>query len=494
MNRLRINSQRGMAALIALLMVGMLTLLGLAALSISDDEITVAGNALQETKAFNLAEAGIERSLAQLKNNPAWRAGYNSEFLGAGTYAVVVLDSASMPALDDSLLLKSTGESDHARCVIEALLAPSGAHPLFNHAIYAGNREEYDPDADSQAWVSEMTFSGTGADKDIVNGDVFFNGHVDVTGDAAINGTVDAGGDIAGNPPSGDANSGVDYLAPPDLAGMNYESTADLVVSNAASWDAQGHLLASDPRHIFVKEFRKDLADQMGFEFDNTNFFLGDPYEGGNINKVSVSTSGNHKTYFVDGNLWIEPMGTTSQIVKSPPDGTQITIVAKGNIYFSDDLMYDNEDLDAIAFMAMTDGESYTDLNGDNQYTPGEPILHDDGDGIYEGPSEGSGNIKFGDPNGGPLGHVHGFLYAENNFEDHVLDPKSGAPLDFQITGTMSAGNLLRINRDFGGQHAQMIVNYDTRLSDGTINLPGLPPAAGGSGSGWVLVAWRELY
>ncbi len=57
-----LRSENGFAALIALIMVGMLTLIGLAALSTSEDEVQIAGNELQEMRAFYAAEAGLERA------------------------------------------------------------------------------------------------------------------------------------------------------------------------------------------------------------------------------------------------------------------------------------------------------------------------------------------------------------------------------------------------------------------------------------------------
>ncbi len=62
----KIQSEKGFAALIALIMVGMLTLIGLAAMSTSDDEVTITGNELQETRAFYAAEAALETAAARL--------------------------------------------------------------------------------------------------------------------------------------------------------------------------------------------------------------------------------------------------------------------------------------------------------------------------------------------------------------------------------------------------------------------------------------------
>ena len=67
MNMYILKSERGVATLIALLMMGMLLLIGLAALSTSDDEVQIAGNEMQEMKAFYAAEAGLEKATAILQ-------------------------------------------------------------------------------------------------------------------------------------------------------------------------------------------------------------------------------------------------------------------------------------------------------------------------------------------------------------------------------------------------------------------------------------------
>jgi len=490
-----LQKNRGSAFLITICLIGLLTLVALMAVDFSTTDVEVSFNQQHEEKAFYAAESGVERAMAVLKTNPNWRAGFVNQTVGNESYSVQVLDSMTQPSLDDTLMIRATGNSETSRSIIEVLLVAAKFHPLYEHAIYAGNREEYDSSLapDSQNYTYDIEFGGTGSESDSITGNIWMNGHADVNGGAVINGSADVGGTYSGNAATGGMTESADYLKPPDLKSMNYETTADFKVNSSTTFDGSGRISSTDPRHIFVKNFRTDLMPTKGYTFTNTNYFLGDPWEGSNLTNISVSSDGNHKTYFVDGNLWLEPQGEIQSIIKSPPDGTQITIVAKGNIYFNDALLYDNDALDAVAFIAMTDGESYTDMDGDNVYDPGEPLLFDDGDGIYEGPKEGSGNVYFGDPNGGPLGEVNAYIYAENNFEDYVLDGNTGEPLDFEVNGMFSAGNLVRINREFNGKHAQMKVNYDDRLIKGTINLPGLPPVNVGIGD-WVAVSWREVY
>ena len=67
MKLIRLQSERGIVTIIALIMVAMLTLIGLAALSTSDDEASMAGNELQEMRAFYAAEAGLEAAAAALQ-------------------------------------------------------------------------------------------------------------------------------------------------------------------------------------------------------------------------------------------------------------------------------------------------------------------------------------------------------------------------------------------------------------------------------------------
>lgn len=62
-----LNSQRGIAAIIAILMVGMMTLLGIAAITTSNNEVSIAGNELNTTRAFYAAEAGLEVASAKIQ-------------------------------------------------------------------------------------------------------------------------------------------------------------------------------------------------------------------------------------------------------------------------------------------------------------------------------------------------------------------------------------------------------------------------------------------
>ena len=89
------------------------------------------------------------------------------------------------------------------------------------------------------------------------------------------------------------------------------------------------------------------------------------------------------KNHSATGHAWIagygdEPSSHWLEVVpgEEHPDGAEI--VVKGNIYIADTVMRANND-SALVLVAMADGESYTDLNGNETYDVGEPIIDDDG-------------------------------------------------------------------------------------------------------------------
>ena len=473
--------ERGTVLVVVLGMVVMLGIACSAFLMMSISSNREQSTTIHRRKALYVAEGGITEALVQLA--PTLIVG-TPAMLGTEAEPQAVLGGrywvTGRRSVDGTIELVGTGQYRNERVTIAANFEQNAS--LRDFAVYAGNSSG-DPDY-------EFNLGGVGPTADAVTGDVYVSGDITLTGDSTLDGDAYVTGIVTGNPITGSEHESTPPVAPPDLSAMNYAATSDFYIDVSTPFDGSGNLPEGDPRHIFVKDFRSDLATDAGFVFNNDNYFLGDPHEGANLTRVSVPPAGNNKVYYVDGNVWIEPQGITSQLVNSPPEGTVITIVVRGNIYFSDYLQYDDPAHDGILFIALSDGESYTDLDGDNQYDIGEPLLHDDGDGIYEGNAEGSGNIHFGDPNGGPLGDVHGFLYAENHFEDHVLDGVDGEPLPFSVTGFLSAGEQLRINREFGGGHAEMTIDYDSRVQDGTLDFPGFP-GGGGPGNSWQLSCWR---
>lgn len=330
---------------------------------------------------------------------------------------------------------------------------------LFYHALYAGN-------GGHDASYS-LTVGGTGTRADEVDGDVYSGGNFTRSGDAAITGTVQATGTITGI-----AGERVAEIAPPDLAGRHYEANHDVNV--AAEFRASGtntysssyggtavQLPEANPAHIFRKN-PSDRADEIrGTSKDD--YFLEDPYQSvntsaslnaDNATPITLSglggapgVSGTKKLYYIDGNLWIHNLNIYNFVIKhNEADGVQVTFVVRGNIYISDNLLLRNPVKDGIALIALKDS-AVTD----------------------------SGNIYFGDPEFGTLEEMDAFMYAENDFKDNNLSTSGSAVV--RLNGVMSAGNKIQVNRGTGSTRTKLVVDFDPRIRDGDLVLPGLPDA-----------------
>ena len=78
-----------------LMVICVLMTLGLGLLFVSQWEGVQVTQEVRYLKAFNLAEAGIERSIWELQADPMWLAGWQDEPLGDGTYTVTTEDLGS---------------------------------------------------------------------------------------------------------------------------------------------------------------------------------------------------------------------------------------------------------------------------------------------------------------------------------------------------------------------------------------------------------------
>jgi type II secretory pathway pseudopilin PulG len=168
MKRFSLQSESGFATLIALIMVGMLTLIGLAALSTSDDEVTIAGNELQETRAFYAAEAGLEEAAADLHTSID-SSGTVPSYLPSGgdtangcTFAFTTVDDgaaqqrvlttgtlAGLHALVKSYTITSLGTSPIDQSKVQLTQAfETALVPLYQFAVFYGNDLEIAPGPD----------------------------------------------------------------------------------------------------------------------------------------------------------------------------------------------------------------------------------------------------------------------------------------------------------------------------------------------------------
>lgn len=443
------------------------------------------GGAVAHTRALYVAEAGVSAALVQLTGDGIADLGteQNPTVLGDGRYWGTVVNNG-----DNTFTVTSVGESQGERRAVQATLrGPTGG--AFNNAVFAGNS--------SNSGTYNMRFGGSGGQADRINGDLYSGNAATFTNDARINGVPRALRTVTTTASSilPDANGAARRAATgeeqpiPNIAGMNYAVTADIKVNDefrAATYknSQQGgkawQLPATNPAHIFVRN-PSDRTAQTALT-PKDDFFLEDPTQplradsnsdGRDPNVVQLTRDGstanpgprdgNRKVYFIDGNLWIHNSSAMSfQLRHQGGQGVQVTLVVKGNIYISDNIFYQNKNQDGLALIAIKDS-GYAD----------------------------SGNIYFGDPAFGTLENMDSFMYAENNFYDSNLSASGSSKL--VLNGNMTAGNQVAINRDSGKNHTKLTVNFDNRLMNQSLALPGIPGTNAAGPTGFSVLMMREV-
>lgn len=470
MNTKYSTSREAGAALYLALVIG-IVLMGMSTVMVSVSTTTTHENetARKHMVRLQIAESGVRRALLDLGQGGDGALGTmaNPVSFGRGSHWVETTDNG-----DGTYTVISRGRYGLGERAVAAVVQRVGG--LFHHAVFAGN--------ESGDIAYALDFGGAAAQADLVNGDVYSGNDVLVTGDALLNGDVRAMGSIVG---ASGATGVTSFI--PDIAGMSYETNHGVNVSQQFaesqyfSYDSAGgyawQVSGSRESHIF----RKNPTDRY-VEYSSTSkndFFLEDPFEivRGDSNQngtdpYRVTLSGGDKigpesndiVYFIDGNLWVHNKRTYSlQLKYTGEGGTRVTFVVKGNIYISDNFFVHGGSMSGVAMIAMRDA-SVPD----------------------------SGNVYFGDPAFGTLQQMNAFLYGENSFYDNNLDASGSAMVD--VNGMMSAGDHVEINRTWSnGQHSKLTVNFDSRIKDGTLELPGLPTASGGFGGGFAVLAWREV-
>ncbi len=84
----KLRNNNGMATFVAIMMMVMLTMIGIASIKLANDEVTIAGNEMNQTEAFYIAEAGLEEASAALQtsfednNGPPARLPSGSSIMG----------------------------------------------------------------------------------------------------------------------------------------------------------------------------------------------------------------------------------------------------------------------------------------------------------------------------------------------------------------------------------------------------------------------------
>ncbi len=252
-----VNGESGIVLIVCVIMLLLLTLIGITSITTSNTESEISGNELYANEAFYLADAGLERSLVVLDDTVEWRAGFNGEPLGRGTYSVRLADSTTQPYLGEKLLARSRGTVNEVVKTIEAYLKPIYNYP-FSYGAYgrdsvrfAGNGIMDSYDSDLGTYGSQVNGNHAGENGPVGSeGTILLEGQADVYGNASTS----PGGEIiygGGAQVYGDTTTNADPPEfPPitqdelDYAEANNNASSGLIFSGNGNYNNGNHRMS----------------------------------------------------------------------------------------------------------------------------------------------------------------------------------------------------------------------------------------------------------
>jgi len=247
------ESERGSVMLIALMLIGMLTLVAIMAVDNSSTDVELSYNNMHADRAFYVAEAGAKQAFAMIQADRTWNDGYQDRDFGDGAFTVIVDDSGTNAALLDTVVLTSTGRVGQALATVELTLVPDPLHP-FRYAMFAENSidirnsmetDSYNSDSGSYAATRSNLYGDLGS-----NGTIIVHNGADIGGDVQ---TSQAGGltimdvnDINGDTSSTAPEQHLDPVPADEYAAAAASNDNLTGISGTYSYDPVSHSLLSD--------------------------------------------------------------------------------------------------------------------------------------------------------------------------------------------------------------------------------------------------------
>jgi len=145
-----LSNQKGMALLTTLIFIFLLVTFAVALLTMTSNDIKLSAFQRDSTKAFYLAEAGIQRAIKELDYDFNWRDESNEFYnvsLGDGNYTLVAkgFNEGDETIPEYHVRIISTGKVNKPEREIIVFVKEAideGIHPIFNYAIAARGRIE----------------------------------------------------------------------------------------------------------------------------------------------------------------------------------------------------------------------------------------------------------------------------------------------------------------------------------------------------------------
>ena len=182
---MNVRSDRGIILAWVTIMVVIMTLLGAALLHLSGLEAVLVARDVNHLKALNLADAGLNRALWKLANDPTWTQGWTGESLGDGCYSVAIgaLEEPNWYCITSTGTVGTTSKT----VALEVEVISEGWPSVFSeYGIFWGN-------------PSGSTKTLDLRENAVINGSIFAYGDIEIKPNATVtNGMVYSTGSASG--------------------------------------------------------------------------------------------------------------------------------------------------------------------------------------------------------------------------------------------------------------------------------------------------------
>ena len=113
--------------ILAVFAIAIITTLAAGMLQLSYEQIQLMQNQLYATEAFEIAQAGLNSALAQIRDDPSWNTGFAASSFAYGSFTVDV-NNTNLP----SIIIRSVGTNNKgysaritANCVVDDEAQPA---------------------------------------------------------------------------------------------------------------------------------------------------------------------------------------------------------------------------------------------------------------------------------------------------------------------------------------------------------------------------------
>jgi Tfp pilus assembly protein PilX len=118
--RNKLNNERGVALILAMMVMVALSLLTVNSFEMLSGSIRISRNHKDDLQALYVAEAGIEDAIIQLRYDRNWIAGFDEKDFDGNKYTVVVTVVETVGTDNSVIKLLSTGKAGNFQRTLEA--------------------------------------------------------------------------------------------------------------------------------------------------------------------------------------------------------------------------------------------------------------------------------------------------------------------------------------------------------------------------------------